>query len=220
MADKYACYRDLARTAKENRDYRIISVTRESEVLIIAPHGGEIEPFTSAVASKIAGRTDSLYLFEGVKPSGNRDLHLTSHRFDEPKALEMVRRASIVISVHGEKDVHGRFAMAGGLDKPLSRGIAGCIAEAGFSIRAPENGMSAVHPLNICNRGKTGKGVQLEISYGLRKRLNQSEDMMQRFASAVRSVIYRFSKIEFHEESVLRQYYSDIRAGNSGPATR
>jgi phage replication-related protein YjqB (UPF0714/DUF867 family) len=54
-----------------------------SDVCIIAPHGGKIEKWTSEIATALAGDDYNLYLFEGLKRAKNRDLHITSSRFDE-----------------------------------------------------------------------------------------------------------------------------------------
>jgi poly-gamma-glutamate hydrolase-like protein len=57
---------------------------------LVAPHGGGIEPGTSELADAIAASDLSFYTFEGLKPSGNTDLHITSTRFDEPMCLTLL----------------------------------------------------------------------------------------------------------------------------------
>src|SRR5260221_2694666 len=76
----YRGFEDLARAQSRGRDYEILVRRRAgSSVAIIAPHGGGIEDGTSAVASAIASDDFSLYLFEGIRRSGNyAALHLTS----------------------------------------------------------------------------------------------------------------------------------------------
>ncbi len=46
------------------------------------------------------------------------------------------------------------------------------LEKAGFSAEiCTKAGLCARHPENICNRCQTGKGVQLEISRGLREKM-------------------------------------------------
>jgi phage replication-related protein YjqB (UPF0714/DUF867 family) len=68
----------------------------------VAPHGGGIEPGTSELADAIAGSDLSFYTFEGLKSSGNTDLHITSTRFDEPMCLTLLASSSVVVTLHGE----------------------------------------------------------------------------------------------------------------------
>jgi phage replication-related protein YjqB (UPF0714/DUF867 family) len=80
-------------------------------VLTIAPHGGRIEPGTSEIAALIAGESYNLHRFEGRKPPGqNAVLHITSHHFDEPRALNLARKCRIVLGIHGCRG--GSFASA------------------------------------------------------------------------------------------------------------
>ncbi len=87
--DDYRDYADLAKVQVENTDYRVyVRPNPNSTVAVIAPHGGGIEQHTSDVARAIAGDEFNLYLFEGIRPSRNyATLHLTSHRFDEPRCV-------------------------------------------------------------------------------------------------------------------------------------
>ncbi len=187
--DRYANYEQLAGNEEEGTDYAIEYVANHSTVLIVAPHGGKIEFHTSAIARALAGRDFSYYSFKGLKKNGNRSLHITSHRFDEPTALAAVRKAETVLAIHGAKSRDGAFAMAGGLDRDLARKIALELERAGFEIRSPEPGLGALHPDNICNRGKRGKGVQLELSQALRKTLGKNRDESARFVRAVRKAL-------------------------------
>jgi phage replication-related protein YjqB (UPF0714/DUF867 family) len=60
----------------------------------VAPHGGRIEDGTLEIARAIAGRDHHLYLLEGRRTSHNyHTLHLTSHRFDKPRCLDLLSQA-------------------------------------------------------------------------------------------------------------------------------
>src|SRR5579862_3424082 len=98
LADRYLSYAELARTEVRGKDYDIVAIARPSPVVIIAPHGGRIEHGTSELARSIAADDYGFYAFEGYKARGqNRDLHVTSHRFDEPQGLALVARAEVVV---------------------------------------------------------------------------------------------------------------------------
>jgi phage replication-related protein YjqB (UPF0714/DUF867 family) len=166
--DKYGSYEELARCEVQQRDYRITAVARpHSPVLVVAPHGGMIEAGTSEIAACIAGDEYSLFGFEGHKPHGsNRDLHITSHRFDHPDCLAMAGRCDIVLCIHGcigVSQIH-----VGGRDRELSARLAHELAGAGFAVEAQSAKYPGLHPRNICNRGSQQKGSQLEITYDLR----------------------------------------------------
>jgi phage replication-related protein YjqB (UPF0714/DUF867 family) len=165
--DKYRNFAELKRGAPHGA-YIIRPRPRPSKVIVIAPHGGRIEPGTSEIAARIAGDTYNLYRFEGQKPPGqNRDLHITSHRFHEPKALELVKKSSIVLGIHGCDGI--RKIYVGGLDIQLRQDLAAALKPTRLRITDDGRKFAATHPLNICNLGARRCGAQLEISRDLRR---------------------------------------------------
>lgn len=173
----------------EGRDWERAYLDRGSRLLIMAPHGGKIEPFTAELAKGIAGDNFSVYTFRGLKPSGNRALHLTSHRFDEPLAGEALRRADAALAIHGEKSLGEAFVMVGGLWIDLKERLTRGLEDAGFRVLEPRPGLEGRRKGNLCNRGRLGYGGQLEISAGLRGRLRDDKTVRQRFVTAVRSTL-------------------------------
>jgi phage replication-related protein YjqB (UPF0714/DUF867 family) len=155
----------------------------------MAPHGGKIEPMTAGVAEAIAGMEYSFYSFEGLKADGNGVLHIESHLFDEPRALGAVEKADVVITVHGQVDRKDEFVMVGGLDNGLRSEVRRQLEVAGFQTRPPSEGLMGADPMNICNRGRSRRGVQLEISRKVRDVLRTDQDKLKTFASAVRKGI-------------------------------
>ncbi|MGA2402790.1 MAG: poly-gamma-glutamate hydrolase family protein [Syntrophobacteraceae bacterium] len=129
--DKYSCFEHLSAHETRGADYEVCWRRGRSGIAVISIHGGAIEPGTSEIADAIAGADHSFYTFKGVKKAGNRDLHITSTTFDEPCALEILRRSEIIISIHGcrgqEEVVH-----VGGLDSKLRRRIGAKLRMAGF----------------------------------------------------------------------------------------
>ena len=160
-------------------------VVPESSTVIIAPHGGCIEIRTSGIARAIAGKDFNLYLFEGTKSSSNKTLHVTSHRFDERRCLSVVTKSQTVVAIHGCK---GRKPVVylGGLDKMTILALAAGLRAARFMVKTEFHKFPATCPKNICNRGAIGRGVQIELSRGLR--LNGNIDAL---ALTIRGVLLK-----------------------------
>lgn len=165
---RYASFAELALNERHGHDFRIVWVDRPgSPVAVIAPHGGRIEAGTSEIAGLIAGTEHSLFCFEGIKSGGhNRDLHITSHRFDHPDCLALAARSEVVLSVHGCQG-HGRI-FVGGLDSELTQRLTERLSLVGYAALADGHRYPGRHPMNICNRGRRRMGAQLEITYDLR----------------------------------------------------
>jgi phage replication-related protein YjqB (UPF0714/DUF867 family) len=193
MASSYKSYKELASREVEDKDYQVRMNLRDGRVLIMAPHGGKIEPGTTEIAEAIAGMDYSFYSFEGLKADGNGVLHIESHLFDEPRALEAVEEAAVVITVHGQIDRNDAFAMIGGLHTRLGSEIKKELEAVGFQTRHPTEGLMGTDPMNICNRGKSRQGVQLEVSRKIRDLLRNDKEQLQTFANAIRRTIRRFT---------------------------
>ncbi len=120
MTSPYRSFEELRSQELEGKDYQIRFDLKDERVLIMAPHGGKIERTTSNIAEAIAGENYSLYSFEGVKIDRNDVLHIESHLFDEPRALQAVKKADVVITVHGQINHEEEFVMIGGLNVGLA----------------------------------------------------------------------------------------------------
>jgi phage replication-related protein YjqB (UPF0714/DUF867 family) len=164
-------YGHLEQHYEEGVDFAVhVTIRERSRVAVIAPHGGRIEGRTSEIARLIAGEEHRLYLFEGLRTTGdNFDcLHLASHRFDEPRALDLIAHCDTVVAVHGYA-ASGPDVLLGGLNEGLKRGIAHALAGMGFTCLTNGHRFPGRDPRNICNRGRSREGVQLELSEELRK---------------------------------------------------
>lgn len=166
MADKYKNFEDLAKAEKYDVDYRIRYEERPSNIIAIGIHGGGIETGTSEVVLDLAGTSHPYYLFEGIKSSGNGDLHITSTNFDEPTALEMVSQAEYAFSIHGYADSINKNTKIGGADKELKQQVYQSLIAHGFSAEILEEGtaLAGSDEDNIANKTSREMGVQLEIS--------------------------------------------------------
>jgi len=189
----YKNFKELTDHEVEGQDYRIRVELRDPNVLIMAPHGGKIEPMTSEIAEAIAVHDYSFYSFGGIKADGNGVFHIESHLFDEPRALQAVEKAHIVITVHGQLNQREEFIMVGGLNLDLRSEIRRQLEATCFQTRIPTEGLQGIDPENICNRGRSKGGVQLEVSRKVRDSLRADEDRLREFAEAVRKAIRRYS---------------------------
>lgn len=169
--DTYASFADLAEHETAGVDYTILFRESDSGIAVMAPHGGGIEPGTVDIADAVAGTTHSFYAFKGLKKQGNRRLHITSNRFDEPIGLQVSMRALVAVSIHGSRDPN-EIVLIGGLAGELKQNILDELTSARFhAFICNQPGLRGISPDNICNRCRQGKGVQLEISRGLREKL-------------------------------------------------
>jgi phage replication-related protein YjqB (UPF0714/DUF867 family) len=200
VMDAYRNFAELCKSEEEGVDFRILIAKRKiSATVILAPHGGAIEPGTSEVAMAVAGDDLSLALFEGIKPGGgNRRLHLTSTLFDEPRCVELVQGADAVVAIHGEASAKPSVYL-GGRDHILGAQLETALKRNGYVVEIHGNmNLHGLSMKNICNRGRGGEGVQLELSRGLRRTFfraltdegrKEPTDEFFRFTAAVRQVL-------------------------------
>jgi phage replication-related protein YjqB (UPF0714/DUF867 family) len=202
--DRYADFDSLKENELQDIDYRIRSRLGSSGIAILSIHGGDIEPGTTRIADAVAGHDHSFYTFEGIKNSGNRALHITSTRFDEPSAMQIVCRSEIIISIHGSAALEP-VVYLGGLDIDLKLQILSQLRAADFyAVNCLDPCFAAVNQKNICNLCSRGMGVQIEISRGLRAKMFQDltpsgrfyrTPMFARFVLAVRKAIAPFTAL-------------------------
>ncbi|NQZ07553.1 MAG: poly-gamma-glutamate hydrolase family protein [Algicola sp.] len=198
MSDIYPNYQALSEVEQKDTDYRIETRQQSNtNTVIIAPHGGGIEYGSSEITKGIAADNYSYALFEGLKGSGNSDLHITSTNFDEPDCLALVETSKTVVTIHGEGS-DNKIAYLGGTNQPLLDAIKASLEHSGFKTDTHPK-LKGESASNICNRGTDPKGgVQLELALGLRKTFFESLDRLgrtkptpelQKFNDAVRQGI-------------------------------
>jgi phage replication-related protein YjqB (UPF0714/DUF867 family) len=193
MADKYCRYEEL-RAAEAPDAFQITVSDRNTPAVFVAPHGGKIEPGTTQIAIAIAQNDFSIYAFDGRKAFDNADLHITSTRFDEPMALALVARSEYCITIHGARGAE-ELVFLGGLHQELKALLRDRLIKAGFEpAESSDPDLQGTNPLNICNRGASRAGVQLEIMRGLRDALTDQSNpdapcRLASFVGAVRGAI-------------------------------
>ncbi|MBZ9875755.1 poly-gamma-glutamate hydrolase family protein [Mesorhizobium sp. Ca11] len=206
MDNEFPNFAALRAAKIENVDYRIVvrRGARTGSAIVMAPHGGKIEPRTSLTTETIAGADLDMYCFEGLMPESNRELHITSRNFDEATALELLRTKSTVVAIHGRQD-RDDFSTVylGGKDAALVSEIAGRLQGAGFQTKRDNHPFPGIQDSNIVNRGLTGKGAQLEVPFSLRRRLGNEPELLEKFCGAVRKAIETFDAINGARSPVM-----------------
>ncbi|MET8540529.1 poly-gamma-glutamate hydrolase family protein [Kitasatospora sp. NPDC004799] len=156
---------------------------------VIAPHGGGIEGGTSELCLAVAGYhpadlapppaagpTYDFWMFEGLRSSNNRELHVTSTRCDDVVARAMCAGSLNVLSLHGCSTARAgvepgaRAVLVGGLNPDFRRFLMEEFAAAGVRAvtASGREEIAGASPENICNRSLLGMGAQLETTTELR----------------------------------------------------
>ncbi|MCM0677631.1 poly-gamma-glutamate hydrolase family protein [Micromonospora phytophila] len=156
---------------------------------VLAPHGGDIEVGTSELCLAVAGyhpetlapiaEASSRYdywMFEGLRSTDNRLLHVTSTSCDDPQAEALCGGAVYSLSLHGCKPGQaglpdtGQAVVVGGLDATLKAHLLQEYAAVGIPALdgAAFAELAGVSPRNIVNRNLSGAGAQLELTTPLR----------------------------------------------------
>jgi phage replication-related protein YjqB (UPF0714/DUF867 family) len=191
-ADLYANYAELAAATQAGTDFRIELAHRGTGLIILAPHAGGIEPGTSELAravsgEEVSGEDWSVYRFEGIRSSGNGELHITSTNFDEPRCMWALGNSLRAVALHGYSGT-AMVVQVGGLDIVVRDRVIAAINDAVFS---PDNVTAVVatgelagtDPANIVNEGLSRAGVQLEISSAVRNRFFTTNTSAGRWGS-------------------------------------
>jgi phage replication-related protein YjqB (UPF0714/DUF867 family) len=148
-------------------------LAQRSDIAVIAPHAGKIEPLTGELAEAIAGREHRLYCFSGRAHQNNRRLHVTSTRFTEPLLTRVLLGASVALTVHGCRQPESPVTHLGGNNVRLRNRLERALLLAGFQVDRAQPPLAGRHPLNLVNRTVQG-GVQLEISRAERRVLGDA----------------------------------------------
>lgn len=197
--DRYASFAELAAATKEGEDWRVVERDGTTDLLVLAPHGGGIEAGTSELAVAVAGDDHALYVFEALRAKEPDELHLTSTRFDEPRCLARLRVAGRVLTLHGCAGAAPK-ALIGGRDEALGARVTAALRAIDVVTEAASGDLAGDARTNVANRGKSGAGVQVELSRGLRAQLFAGLDRrgrtrptpsFARVVSALRSAVAR-----------------------------
>ncbi|MFI6102224.1 poly-gamma-glutamate hydrolase family protein [Lentzea sp. NPDC051213] len=195
--------------------------TAFGRTVVFAPHGGGIEPGTSELALAVAGyhpatlaasgAVQDYWMFEGLRASGNAELHVTSTGCDDHYARSLAAGALNAVALHGcsvteaERDwrplPNPACALVGGANADLRARVVSALTGAGISAvdASSHPTLDGTDPGNIVNRTLLGAGVQVETTTPLRAGMFTTNTGAQRkhtttalfwdFAGAVRSAV-------------------------------
>jgi phage replication-related protein YjqB (UPF0714/DUF867 family) len=168
-SDELTGFADLSAQFAEGRDFVVEVHRRPSTAAVVAIHGDPIERGVSNIARQIAGSEHNLYLLEGRLPALNYEhLHLASSRFDDPRCLDLLSACDRVVTIHGCNGLEENVLL-GGLDDVLKARIAAALKAADVPVQGDGHRFPGRQPANICNRGATGMGVQIELTDPVRE---------------------------------------------------
>ena len=159
-----------------------------SRFIVMAPHGGAIEPFTAEQAERVhdqlESRRVSSWRCKGFKRGGgaHERWHITSSDIDE-RSFPLLRRIADrlfahAVSFHG---LDGAEILIGGaapgkFKLDLKSAIDGAIAGSGISVRIAQPGdkFNGDDPRNIVNRLCPANGIQVEQPLRARRDFGQT----------------------------------------------
>jgi phage replication-related protein YjqB (UPF0714/DUF867 family) len=162
------------------RDFRVAFGDSKIDLcLLVAPHGGGIEPGSSEIMRAVADLGGwAWYEFAGFLRQGNKQaLHMASTDFDEPTLKSMLPQAGFVVAFHGASESREPLVYVGGKWKlgreTLAEAINGSFGEHGVRAEDATDADTAARlrglgDSSITNRGKRMEGVQLEFTRAAR----------------------------------------------------
>ncbi len=168
--DVYRDMRELLRKEPAS-SYEFNIQKTQSPVLIISPHGGKIEPFTSAIGNGIAGDAFSFFEFRGLLEKGSyRQLHVASVNYNPPQLDDLNRAAQVTVSVHGLSGME-KVTYVGGRDLAGAQMVRMALEAEGFHVETAPVNYNGNDVRNFVNRNGRGQGIQLEITLAQRRAL-------------------------------------------------
>jgi phage replication-related protein YjqB (UPF0714/DUF867 family) len=188
--------------------------------VVVAPHGGGIETGTSELCLAVAGyhpatlavtpaggAVHDYWMFEGLRATGNAELHVTSTHCDDPVARSLCAGARSAVALHGCTAAQAGLAegtaavLVGGLDADLGRRLRAAYAAVDIQAvdAATVPALAGDDPRNIVNRTLLGAGAQLELTTPLRaamfgtntrpQRRHTTTELFWRFVGATRAAL-------------------------------
>ncbi|CAN5147468.1 hypothetical protein BH11CYA1_BH11CYA1_28330 [soil metagenome] len=161
--DFYPNLTALKRDLVKNKHYRTKVVDTGSDITVIAPHGGFIEPGSSYIARAVAGKQFNLYDFQGLRRRKPIELHVTSTRFRDRRLNDLLLHSRAALSIHSMGEVGPGEIWIGGLNLALKQRVCDHLSAAGFVVNGDSPRYRGIHPANIVNL-PSERGVQIELS--------------------------------------------------------
>lgn len=182
--DAYGDFYSFASSHYEGKDYEIEVRDISARCSALAIHGGNLEKGTDLLADKVAGGEMNFYAFRSLLKKDAWKAHITSSRFNEPRAVFLSKKSDYSISFHGMAE-NGKKICVGGSALAFAEEMAQGLKSAGFDAQYPCSRLPGRHPMNVVNLARNG-GVQLEISIKLLKELDKNPNKLLKFTEAAR----------------------------------
>lgn len=175
--DLYTSMTELMEDTEEGSDWELNYNNNQSNALIAAIHGGNIEPGTTEVAKLAATKgAYNYYSFQGIRSTNNANLHVTSVNFDEPIIEDMQQQVSNSVMIHGANG-EAPIVYIGGKDDALKASIEEQLELKEFDVQTSPSHLEGEADENIANKNNQGAGVQLELTTGLRQSFFNNQDL-------------------------------------------
>ncbi|MBZ2174629.1 poly-gamma-glutamate hydrolase family protein [Schnuerera sp. xch1] len=197
LTEGYTSFADLSAVEEAGQDYSIKTNDVGSDTTILAIHGGGIERGTSEIVEALGGHGKyNTYLFEGNKPSNNWSLFIKAINFDEPSAVNLVKKSADTVSVIGAAD-NDEITYVGGQNKILAELIKLHLTNKGYAVKnlsIPDR-IAGVMNSNIVNKNKLFKdsyqmgGVQIAVSKGLRDKLVANSSELNNYSYSIHEAL-------------------------------
>ena len=169
IKDKYQSMTQLENETVEGVDWKKDTRDNGTKVLIVAPHGGNIEQGTTEATKALAEKGNYDYFsFEAIRPKNNTELHVTSTHYDDPTLNQMIKNRTATISIHGAAGTD-QIIYLGGPRSTLRDEMGTQLKSSGFTVMVPPDRIGGVKKNNFINREENNTGVQLELTTALRK---------------------------------------------------
>ena len=169
IKDKYQSMTQLENETVEGVDWKKDTRDNSTKVLIVAPHGGNIEQGTTEATKALAEKGNYDYFsFEAIRPKNNTELHVTSTHYDDPTLNQMIKNRTATISIHGAAGTD-QIIYLGGPRSTLRDEMGTQLKSSGFTVMVPPDRIGGVKKNNFINREENNTGVQLELTTALRK---------------------------------------------------
>ncbi|RAI52231.1 hypothetical protein DOO74_18355 [Rhodobacteraceae bacterium AsT-22] len=107
--------------------------------------------------------------------------------------MEVVAGAQTVVGIHGCRNGEGAdLILLGGLDHRLLKIVQGHLIRAGCRCLASGHKFPATNRFNICNRGKSGRGVQIELPWDMRQSFLKTPQERKEFIGAIQAALVEY----------------------------
>ncbi len=192
----YSSFNELF-ASEDAADYTIKTTDIGSDTTILALHGGGIERGTSELVEALNGYGKyNTYLFEGRKTTDNQSLFLRAIKFDEPKAVSLVKDSDYTVSVIGAAG-DDEVTYIGGQNKLLAELLKLHLINKGYRVQTlslPDR-IAGVMDSNIVNKNKEFSGgyqlggVQIAVSKGLRDKFVADPNVLNDYADSINAAL-------------------------------